>query len=107
MNLVIQKIKDKQYVSFKESFWDPQKKRYSSRTVKNFGRLDILEKDNPNVLEELKAQAAKAKALAQEKKELILKQRVNELSNEKNHPAMQTIFRFAWVQLFTDKSGIN
>lgn len=83
MNLVIQKIKDKQYVSFKESFWDPQKKRYSSRTVKNFGRLDILEKDNPNVLEELKAQAAKAKALAQEKKELILKQRVNELSNEK------------------------
>lgn len=80
MNLVIQKVKDKQYVSFRESFWDPQKKRYSSRTVKNFGRLDILEKDNPNILEELKAQAAKAKALAQEQKELILKQRVDELS---------------------------
>jgi len=84
MNLVIQKVKDKQYVSFRESYWDPLKKRYSSRTIKNFGRLDLLQKDNPNILEELRAQVAQAKVLSDDKKEQIIKQRVDELRTVKN-----------------------
>lgn len=54
MQLVIQKNGDRKYVSIKESFWDAARKKYSSRTVENFGRLDILEKDNPNILAELR-----------------------------------------------------
>ena len=82
MNLVIQKVKGKQYVSFKESFWDPQRKKYSSRTVKNFGRLDLLEKENPHILDELRQQVQKAREISQQKKELALKQRLNAFSEE-------------------------
>ena len=56
MNLVIQKSGKWQYVSFRESFWDPARKKYTSRTVKNFGRLDLLEKDDPDILDKLRAE---------------------------------------------------
>ena len=57
MNLVIQKTGGKEYVSFRESFWDPVKKKTSSRTVRNFGRLDLLLTQDPEALDKLRAQA--------------------------------------------------
>lgn len=80
MNLVVQKSGKYQYVSFRESYWDPVKKKYSSRTVKNFGRLDLLEKNSPNILEELRAQVQSNKAALVDEKQKILKARVDRAS---------------------------
>ena len=61
MNLVIQKSGDKQYVSFRESYWDPVKRNYSSRMIKNFGRLNLFLKDDTDILNKLSAQAVNLK----------------------------------------------
>lgn len=87
MNLVIQKSGNFKYVSFRESYWDPVKKKYSSRTVKNFGRLDLLEQENPNILEELRAQVATHKEDLSEQKRKELKRRVSQvLTNQASSP---------------------
>lgn len=78
MNLVIQKSGDKQYVSFRESYWDPVKRKYSSRTIKNFGRLDLLLKDDPDILDKLRAQAAALKENRKQKKLDDLRERVRQ-----------------------------
>ena len=78
MNLVIQKSGKWQYVSFRESFWDPARKKYTSRTVKNFGRLDLLEKDDPDILNKLRAEAEESKRLRKKQKATLLKQRVDD-----------------------------
>ena len=78
MNLVIQKSGKWQYVSFRESFWDPARKKYTSRTVKNFGRLDLLEKDDPDILDKLRAEAEESKRLRKKQKATLLKQRVDD-----------------------------
>lgn len=62
MNLVIQKAKGKEYVSIRESYWDPIKRKHTSRTVKNYGRLDLLLKEDPDILEKLRAQAEQFKS---------------------------------------------
>ena len=51
-------------------------KKITSRTVKNFGRLDRLLEEDPQILEKLEAQAQRYKQLAQEEKQQILKQRI-------------------------------
>lgn len=78
MNLVIQKSGGKQYVSFRESYWDPVKRKYSSRTIKNFGRLDLLLQDDPNILEKLKAQVAAQKEDRKQEKLDTLRERVRQ-----------------------------
>ena len=72
MNLVIQKTGGKEYVSFRESFWDPVKKKTSSRTVRNFGRLDLLLAQDPEALDKLRAQAEELKKAHQESKNALL-----------------------------------
>ena len=78
MNLVIQKRPNGlQYVSIRESYWDPVRKKYSSRTIENFGRLDLLEKENPNILDDLKRRLESYKTARAEEKQNELKQRVD------------------------------
>ena len=38
------------------SLRNPTRKKYSSRTIKNFGRLDLLLENDPNALEKLRLQ---------------------------------------------------
>lgn len=77
MKLVIQKSGNNQYVSFRESFWDKTRKKYSSRTVKNFGRLDLLEKENPNVIEELRWQVDELNARKEQDKQAQIQERLS------------------------------
>ncbi|EJW90811.1 hypothetical protein EVA_21082, partial [gut metagenome] len=76
MRLVIQKNGHRQYVSFRESFWDKTKKKHSSRTVKNFGRLDLLEQENPNILEELRKQVDEYNAQKEADKQVLVQKRL-------------------------------
>ena len=76
MRLVIQKNGHRQYVSFRESFWDKTKKKHSSRTVKNFGRLDLLEQENPNILEELRKQVDEYNAQKEAGKQVLVQKRL-------------------------------
>ena len=77
MSLTFQKSSNgATYVSIKESFWDPVRKKYSSRTVKNFGRLDRLLQEDPQILEKLEAEAKHYKQLNNEKKQQAHKQRL-------------------------------
>lgn len=77
MKLVIQKSGNNQYVSFRESFWDKTRKKYSSRTVKNFGRLDLLEKENPNIIEELRRQVEELNARKEQDKQAQIQERLS------------------------------
>lgn len=58
MNIVKQKIRGKTYVYIRESFWDPVRKKYSSRNVKSYGNLEDLLKQNPHFLEDLEKEMA-------------------------------------------------
>lgn len=55
MHIVITKNKTTgfEYVYLKESYTDPETGKTSKRTVKNFGRKDILQRDYPGKFEEL------------------------------------------------------
>ncbi len=53
MNIVKQRKNGKTYIYIRESYWDPVRKKYSSRNVKSYGDLDLLLAQNPNFLEEL------------------------------------------------------
>lgn len=77
MRLVIQKSGGNQYVSFRESFWDKARKKYTSRTIKNFGRLDVLEKENPNILEELQRQVEELNARKEQDKQVQIQDRLS------------------------------
>lgn len=82
MNLVIQKVRGVDYVYLRESFWDPVRKKYSSRNVKSFGRLDLLEKDNPQILEQLRQRVKQDHARSEEQKKLLIKQRVEQFKKQ-------------------------
>lgn len=86
MNLVIQKRCGYEYVSFRESFWDKGRQKYTSRTVKNFGRLDVLRAQNPNILEELRQQAKESSESAASAKTELLKQRISAVENKSANP---------------------
>ena len=58
MNIVRQKIKGQVYIYLRESYWDPVRKKYTSRNVKSYGRLDKLLEQNPNFLEDLEREVA-------------------------------------------------
>lgn len=82
MRLVIQKSGKFQYVSFRESFWDKTRKKYSSRTVKNFGRLDLLEKENPDILDELRKQADELNTRKEADKQVLIQERLASAVNQ-------------------------
>lgn len=44
----------RKYVRVVESYRDPVTKKPKTKTIENLGRLDLLEAENPNVLQELK-----------------------------------------------------
>ena len=67
MNIVQQRSRGKTYIYLRESFWDPVRRKYSSRNIKSYGCLDALLEQNPNFLEELEAEV---KALTEEKDRL-------------------------------------
>jgi transposase len=57
MRLTVRKIKGVEYVYFHESYRDLKTKAPKHRTIKSFGRLDNLLSNDPNILEQLRAQA--------------------------------------------------
>lgn len=82
MRLVIQKSGRYRYVSFRESFWDKSRKKHSSRTVKNFGRLDLLQEKNPNVLEELRREVEEHNLQKEAEKKLLVEARFEHAKEE-------------------------
>lgn len=56
MNIVKQKIKGQTYIYIRESFWDPDRKKYTSRNIKSYGNLNKLLHENPNFLQDLEAE---------------------------------------------------
>lgn len=62
MGLVIQKANGREYVSIRESYWDPVKRKYTSRTIKNYGRLDLLLEKDPEILDKIRDQAESLKS---------------------------------------------
>lgn len=81
MPLVIQKKANGfEYASIRESFWDPVRKKYSSRTIKNYGRLDLALKLDPQALEKMQAEASAYKQSRANEKQRVLKERVSHLS---------------------------
>ncbi len=85
VHLITQEKAGVKYVSIRESYWDPVKRKYSSRTVENFGRLDELIKSskNENILEKLQAQVASIREKDAKEKEKKLAARINEALKEK------------------------
>ena len=61
MIVALQKVKGVTYVYLRESYWDPVRKKTTSRNIKSFGRLDHLEAKNPNFLRELEEEIARNK----------------------------------------------
>lgn len=57
-----QKVKGVTYVYLRESYWDPVRKKTTSRNIKSYGRLDELEAANPNFLKELEEEIARQKS---------------------------------------------
>ena len=57
-SLVVQKKGTVEYVSFRESYWSLEKRKYSNRTVRNFGHLDTLFKEtkDKDIFKKLQAQ---------------------------------------------------
>lgn len=81
MPLVIQKKANGfEYASIRESFWDPVRKKYSSRTIKNYGRLDLALKLDPHAREKMEAEALAYKQSRADEKQRVLKERVSHLS---------------------------
>lgn len=80
MNLVIQKRGLHQYVSLRESYWDPVRRKYTSRTIENFGRLDLLLEKDPNILETLRARAEDSKKSKLADREAALEQKISKLT---------------------------
>lgn len=110
-SLVVQKKGTVEYVSFRESYWNPEKKKYSSRTVKNFGRLDaLIEKTkDKDILKKLQAQVEALKRKSVREKEKKIVQRVNETLAEKQGIALSAdnrtvslgpcVYRQIWTKL--------
>lgn len=88
--LVTQEKAGIKYVSIRESYWDSEKRKYSSRTVENFGRLDELIKStkNKNILDKLKAQVNSIRERDAKEKEKKLASRINEALAEKGDPSL-------------------
>lgn len=66
--VAIQKNNGRQYVSIRQSFWDSDRKKSSTRTIKNYGRLDLLEQKDPDFLKKANAEAEALRKAASEKK---------------------------------------
>ncbi len=90
VHLITQEKAGVKYVSIRESYWDPVKRKYSSRTVENFGRLDELIKSskNENILEKLQAQVASIREKDAKEKEKKLAARINEALKEKGNSTL-------------------
>lgn len=65
------------YVYFRQSFWDPVKKKHTSRNIEKFGDLRELEKQDPNILEKLKADLASRNAKFAKEKDNSLQKRLD------------------------------
>ena len=67
-------VKDevRKYVYLLESIRDPETGKNTKRKIKNFGRLDLLEKENPGFLEELKKKYKSREDRAKERQNLAV-----------------------------------
>src|SRR5699024_2000181 len=54
----VYKSRDHQYVRIVESFRDPKTKKPKTKVVENLGRLDQLEAENPDIIQQLKTKYA-------------------------------------------------
>lgn len=108
MNLVIRKVRGVDYVYLRESYWDPVRKKYSSRNIKSFGRLDLLEKENPNILDELRRRVKQDHSRTAEQKQLLAKQRIEQFQKQEKTDGYkdnlsvclgQAVYRQLWNEL--------
>lgn len=111
VSLVVQKRGDFEYASLRESYWDPEKKKYSSRTVKNFGRVDMLiqETKDKDILVKLKAQAEAFRQKRLKEKEKNILKRATEALDEKKSATLNAdnrtvslgpcVYRQIWKKL--------
>ena len=69
------KVKDKvtKYVYLLESIRDPKTGKNTKRKIQNFGRLDVLEKENPGFLDELKKKYKSREDRAKERQALAVR----------------------------------
>ena len=79
MNIVRQKIKGQVYIYLRESYWDPVRKKYTSRNVKSYGRLDKLLEQNPNFLEDLEREVAQYTEDEEARRNETLRKKATEL----------------------------
>lgn len=78
----VYKSRDHQYVRIVESFRDPKTKKPKTKVVENLGRLDHLQAENPDILEQLKAKYAKKRAHQSKQKMDYSMQYIQSLLND-------------------------
>ena len=103
MHLVFNKSsKGYVYVYLMESTRDPKTGKITKRLVKNYGRRDILEKDNPGLLEELKERykPRAQRAYESQRAAICTQEHVDELVSADTVVDMQLdSFNYGWLVL--------
>lgn len=79
MNIVKEKRNGKTYVYLRESFWDPVRRKYSSRNIKKYGELSILEAENPNFLDDLEKEIQQLREDKKSEKQRQVAKRAREI----------------------------
>lgn len=80
-----------EYVRIVESFRDPVTKKPKVRTLKNLGRKDVLEKDDPGIVERLKEELQNQRQVRKNAQALEVKSVLQEIfyGDESNHQAAE------------------
>ena len=68
-----------QYARIVESYQDPITKKPKTKILKNLGRVDLLEKNEPGIIERLKKECVESKELNKQLKEEAIRKEVEKL----------------------------
>jgi hypothetical protein len=73
-----------QYARIVESYRDPVTKKPKTKILKNLGRVDLLEKNEPGIIERLKKECVESKELNKQLKEAAIQKEVEQLMKGKD-----------------------
>jgi len=73
-----------QYARIVESYRDPITKKPKTKILKNLGRVDMLEKNEPGIIERLKKECVESKELNKQLKEAAIQKEVEQLLKGKD-----------------------
>ena len=73
-----------QYARIVESYQDPITKKPKTKILKNLGRVDLLEKNEPGIIERLKKECVESKELNKQLKEAAIQKEVEQLLKGKD-----------------------